>query len=239
MIKGLSGAAIRIEGNDVIKWTRGKEAAPRLLDSYYKMQEDLRHKYMQPMIPVRVNMVRYEGDFCELTMPFVYGRSGYQMDSNILSKALSYYFELSCKPTATGFKDKVRRELLTIPESRLKNRVMKQVDYVTDTYPMGFCHGDLGLANMIEDEGEIYLIDYTPRFIETPLIDLATLELSLFSEYAKSHHLELFEKLMDMNFIYRGHVDLLRSVLALKFNMDSELDREAYINGRINRAANI
>tara|TARA_B110000967_G_C18598019_1_gene417792 strand:- start:63 stop:722 length:660 start_codon:yes stop_codon:yes gene_type:complete len=40
--------------------------------------------------------------------------------------------------------------------------------------PMGYCHGDLTLSNMLLDtiDNNIYLIDFLDSFIETPLFDI-------------------------------------------------------------------
>lgn len=43
--------------------------------------------------------------------------------------------------------------------------------------PIGFCHGDLTLSNMLFDEinNELYLIDFLDSFIESPIIDIVKL----------------------------------------------------------------
>ena len=41
--------------------------------------------------------------------------------------------------------------------------------------PIGKCHGDLTLSNILFDGGENYLIDFLDSFIESPLIDIVKL----------------------------------------------------------------
>jgi hypothetical protein len=41
--------------------------------------------------------------------------------------------------------------------------------------PIGECHGDLTLSNMIFAQRKVYLLDYLDSFLETPIIDLAKL----------------------------------------------------------------
>jgi Ser/Thr protein kinase RdoA (MazF antagonist) len=41
--------------------------------------------------------------------------------------------------------------------------------------PVGFCHGDFTLSNMIFSNNRIYLVDFLDSFIETPIIDIVKL----------------------------------------------------------------
>jgi len=60
-----------------------------------------------------------------------------------------------------------------------KNKYLKsKFDEITSIkLPIGFCHGDLTLSNMLFDElnDELYLIDFLDSFIETPLFDIIKL----------------------------------------------------------------
>lgn len=45
--------------------------------------------------------------------------------------------------------------------------------------PIGLCHGDFTLSNIMLNESNIYLIDFLDSFIETPLIDIVKLQQDL------------------------------------------------------------
>ena len=51
----------------------------------------------------------------------------------------------------------------------------KETDMISQLIlPMGFCHGDLTLSNILieQNNGEIYLIDFLDSFIESPIVDI-------------------------------------------------------------------
>lgn len=48
-----------------------------------------------------------------------------------------------------------------------------------DHYISGLCHGDFGLRNMYFDNQRLYISDFTHSFIESPLMDVITLKLSI------------------------------------------------------------
>ena len=71
---------------------------------------------------------------------------------------------------------------LTEPEYNIIDRYLKYLenkssDIINVKLPIGFCHGDLTLSNMLFDElnNELYLIDFLDSFIETPLFDIIKL----------------------------------------------------------------
>ena len=65
--------------------------------------------------------------------------------------------------------DKDINELITFYEKYIFNSDLKCI------IPVGICHGDMTLSNMIFNNKEVYLIDFLDSFVETPLMDIVKL----------------------------------------------------------------
>ncbi|NQU81209.1 MAG: phosphotransferase [Bacteroidetes bacterium] len=63
-------------------------------------------------------------------------------------------------------------------QKKIHNPVFKNViEFLTTNIlsaqlPIGFCHGDLTLSNIIISDNKVYLIDFLDTFIESPLLDI-------------------------------------------------------------------
>ena len=59
-----------------------------------------------------------------------------------------------------------------------------------ESFPSGFCHGDLTFSNMIlsTEDNTLYLIDFLKVYLDSPLVDLAKIEQDL--EYGWSCRFE-------------------------------------------------
>ena len=74
------------------------------------------------------------------------------------------------------------------------------------------------------DEDSVYMIDFTESFIDSPLIDLATMELSLFSEFSRTWNLECYTDCSNALFRYKEQTDIVRMVKVLSFYRDADTE---------------
>ncbi|RTL22460.1 MAG: hypothetical protein EKK52_05995 [Burkholderiales bacterium] len=134
-------------------------------------------------------------DRAELLMPYIEGMTGHMFPvhatrnvAHTLSVSLStlLYSELNESreaPVATSiFRDKLDSVSSATRDSELKRLVDACLSVVEALpaempFPMGPCHGDLTLSNVILDPvSGITLIDFLDTFLETPLQDVAKLK---------------------------------------------------------------
>lgn len=134
-------------------------------------------------------------DSAELLMPYIEGMTGHMFPvhatrniAHTLSASLStlLYSELNEsreEQVATSlFRDKLTSVSTAICDPALKHLVdncLEVVDMLPAemAFPIGPCHGDLTLSNVIVDPvSGITLIDFLETFLETPLQDVAKLK---------------------------------------------------------------
>lgn len=134
-------------------------------------------------------------DRAELLMPYVVGITGHlfpvhatRSAAQELSMSLStlLYFELNEsreeRVPITLFKDKLTDVSAATCDADLKYQVdncMRVVDKLPAEllFPIGPCHGDLTLGNVILDaRSGVTLIDFLDTYLETPLQDIAKLK---------------------------------------------------------------
>ena len=134
-------------------------------------------------------------DSAELVMPYIQGMTGHMFpvyatrkSAQTLSSSLStmLYSELSMSHeevvSTSHFRDKLVSVSAATSDSDLK-RLVDDCQDVLDTfpaemsYPMGPCHGDLTLSNLILNSAmDITLIDFLHTYLESPLQDVAKLK---------------------------------------------------------------
>jgi hypothetical protein len=134
-------------------------------------------------------------DRAELLMPYIEGMTGHTFPvhatrniAQTLSASLStlIYSELSESREALVATLVFRNKLASVSDStddpvlrRLVESCFNVIDALPDemTYPIGRCHGDLTLSNVILDPvSGITLIDFLATYLETPLQDVAKLK---------------------------------------------------------------
>ena len=74
----------------------------------------------------------------------------------------------------------IRKNELLINDKDINELIIFYQKYVFNfnlncIMPVGICHGDMTLSNMIFNDNEVYLIDFLDSFIETPLMDIVKL----------------------------------------------------------------
>lgn len=223
--RGLSGAAVEIKDNKVLKWTKGKDASPVLKQSL--MWQKGCTDELLPIKPAEVCSYSYSENSVQFEMPIypetAFTNLSYKVESQIeesIRSRLSYACERPDFAVAT------LQQAIKCPDSTLKNEFLKSHDLEPRFYPAGYAHGDFGFANMMVEDDQIYMIDFTPFPIWTPLIDIATLELSLFSESATKKHVDLAARIRKEHQKWVPQINILRKLKVLSYqNADKYKDR--------------
>ena len=134
-------------------------------------------------------------DGIELLMPYIHGVTGNMFpvqatrnQAQTLSSSLStmLYFELNESLEAMVPTSLFRDKLVSVSAATLDPDLKRLVDACLEmantfpakmVFPMGPCHGDLTLSNVILDSvAGITLIDFLHTFLESPLQDVAKLK---------------------------------------------------------------
>ncbi len=119
----------------------------------------------------------------------IVGRMSRRIVSN-LKEVLGYIIDINLggstltEISAETFKDKLRSIQLNTKSKEFLNILFhleqQVINWKSIPIPIGNCHGDLTLSNLIISGTEnINLIDFLPSFIETPLWDVVKLEQDL------------------------------------------------------------
>ena len=143
-----------------------------------------------PVIDFKIN-----NETAELLMPYVHGVTGHmfplyatrkmaQSLSSSLSALLSYELGVSRiqKFSITIFQEKLTQVSNSTQYPDLKGLINKCINIVSKfpselSFPIGLCHGDLTLSNLILDPFKnITLIDFLYTFLESPLQDVAKIK---------------------------------------------------------------
>lgn len=226
---GHSGFCVQRHHDTVLKWTKGLESSDLLYQSG-KLQRWCLHN--DGLFPIRSVMVKIhlneKRDYCSLEMPYVGCESGFTFkgDTQKMSEAIFKSFSFRSRDIRPGFLHILKREIDKIGAhvpSELKMIVRSVYSNCLDQYPYGFPHGDFGFANMlVDDRAIISMVDFTPSFIYSPLVDIATMELSLFSVYSRNQHVKIYKKCLSL-FPYSGdQIELLRMLKVLSFYRDDD-----------------
>jgi hypothetical protein len=141
------------------------------------------------------------GRSSHLVMPYIVGLNGEDFgvlgtmsDCKTLATILSKYLKLNLALSNYAPVDWASIESKVMSVANHKNaarfcddvensvNIIKSVsaEFRTITIPYGYCHGDLTLSNLILTQDKIvYLFDFLPTFINTPLQDIAKLDQDL------------------------------------------------------------
>lgn len=143
-------------------------------------------------------------EIVEIRMPFINGFSGQnlyvyirptkllQISEQLSKSVLNRFNQSSESYSANQFKSIVENKMVSIKFSILENQISKKVsdftskiedfilseiDYVNIECPKSSIHGDITFSNIVFDynSDKIWLIDFLPSFIDSPLIDIAKL----------------------------------------------------------------
>ena len=143
-------------------------------------------------------------EIVEIRMPFINGFSGQnlyvyirptkllQISEQLSKSVLNRFNQSSESYSANQFKSIIENKMVSIKFSILENQISKKVsdftskiedfilseiDYVNIECPKSSIHGDITFSNIVFDynSDKIWLIDFLPSFIDSPLIDIAKL----------------------------------------------------------------
>ena len=253
--KGHSGFGLWASNNVMKKWTQGTESTHLLRASCNLQEMESKTGFLAPVKTVEViNASGSDYEF-EFEMPLLDYETAFttKLKTGAMGNNIYQSFKnRSGRIQHTGFKRLVKNYLTlnqwAINESTSTYKMIIEAELSTlpnDSYPSGFPHGDFGFANMLVDNsGDIWMVDFTPSFIYSPLMDLATMELSLRSDEAGPHHVAIFNHCMTLFSEYKKHKDIIRMCKVLSFFKDiqnkerSEELRDMFY-GRIDRSSNI
>lgn len=84
------------------------------------------------------------------------------------------------KDCADMLVDKLQTLLTTTSYRAFIQFIICEAQHTSIILPIGFCHGDLTLSNILFKHREYYLIDFLDSHIETPYYDLAKLKQDLY-----------------------------------------------------------
>lgn len=216
--KGLSGFGLRIKDDTIEKWTVGQESKLKLYESYLLQKNE---HYLQNLLPIQPLPIFFSLDSFDsfsFIMPYHLGDTGFTAEENInINAAIRSSLIDRSYQYADGFKKIIKIEISKYKKSVLTKIIEDKLESVDDLYPLGFCHGDFGFANMLIDGDSISMIDFTPSFIYSPLMDIATMELSLFSSVAKPWHFKLFEDIERDHERFKEQKNIVRMCKVLSF----------------------
>lgn len=233
--EGHSGCMLRLESGTVTKTTFGYEAIALLERSWSLQNQEC---FSGKLYPVRAvpcgpmfqaighgNGVFKDGR--NFTMPFIEGESGFTewRNRNRVCKDIVTSMRARGRELKKGFHAAVLQEttmqLKRNPSTIVAgyvSAISSHLSRAEDLYPHGYCHGDFGFANMIiGEDGSVNMVDFTPSFIYSPLMDMVTMELSLQSEHAKPWHHWLFQKIEADFSRFKPHAEIIRMVKVLSF----------------------
>lgn len=143
-------------------------------------------------------------EIVEIRMPFINGFSGQnlyvyirptkllQISEQLSKSVLNRFNQSSESYSANQFKNIVENKMVSIKFSILENQISKkisdftskiedfilsEIDYINIDCPKSPIHGDITFSNIVFDynSDKIWLIDFLPSFIDSPLIDIAKL----------------------------------------------------------------
>ena len=216
--QGHSGFGLKHTQKTVTKWTKGSESSRVLLESFRKQLIELRENNLKPLKTIDIYGFQQTDDSFEFTMPYIQLESGFTTtNSKLLKNLIHQSIRNRTKTEVMGFQGIITHAAKNLPESKQKESLLASVKDIATHYPYGHNHGDMGFANMLVDNENIYLIDFTESFITSPLVDIATLWLSSKSELAKDWHKELVGEVMREHVRFKDHIDAIRRTLILGY----------------------
>ena len=202
-VKGHSGCNIEIKraGSSLYieKSTTDRNYASRLLNQAVKQKKAALQEYQHIRVPKIYEINKEE---CGLTvkMEYVYSRNIVDHFENAGFEQINYFiqaFEQFIKREVEQSEmQNLSYEIIEEKWADVKNKIGSNERFRNDsvvsgltqkaeaifmrernsvTIPVGVCHGDLTLSNILFNGNNYYLIDFLDSFIETPLMDIVKL----------------------------------------------------------------
>lgn len=212
--KGLSGFGVTLESDLVRKWTIG-EQSQELYDCMKRQKDCGQSLYPIEAVPVYSYKYKHRPASFEFHMPYLDTESGVTTtEFKLLEDDIIESFRVRSLFVAHGLNSIVRYELQNLKNvpNEIVQRIISTLNKETDAYLCGYAHGDFGFANMLLSEGKIKMIDFCKPFIDSPLLDLATMSLSA----VKPEHLRIVERASIMFKSWSSQSEIICKVHLLK-----------------------
>ena len=186
MIEGHSGCEISVRDGILEKSSAGRYPIGRLQKQSEKQISFSKICFEGVLVPEIYDTKKRDNNFviemeylsCLNAIQYLNRASKEQLD--VLAKTLFRFIENNVRNSKVI---KVNGNVVSEKfESVKKITGLKSLDHVFKKYytdefelPVGLCHGDLTLSNILfsQDSGEIVLIDFLDSFIESPIVDIA------------------------------------------------------------------
>lgn len=235
-IAGHSGCTIEVKSDSgrlvLHKSTGDRSYVDRLLRQARKQESFSLHACKGFLVP-EIYGISNTKDSCSVDMEFIYSQHFIEFFENAGFERLTHFIdlllafiedELKRSPVtevsgallAHKFEDvrKVIAANAVVENDPELDQILGQVEGLfnrlqTLQLPIGICHGDLTLSNILFNGGSYYLIDMLDSFIETPLMDIVKLRQD--TRYGWSF------------MMYRGNYDRTRNSITLSY-MDQRID---------------
>lgn len=168
---GNSGCKIIIEDDLVTKISASEEYNQRLILQANK-QSSYKGNFNTPKIQhIHTNeqgLVVVEMDRCGDPVATL------EHHSVVLEQMLKWHVTQSIG--WTDFRSQVMRKFFEVSKKiddlDFCTKVIHKATYCNYILPVGYCHGDLTLSNILVDNGEFYLIDFLEDWIPSPAFDV-------------------------------------------------------------------
>ena len=213
--KGLSGAAIEVVNGRVRKWTRGSVAAPELKNAATRQANAEFH--LLPILAAPILSTKEKEDYFAFEME-LYPETAFTLFNEEVEKKIED--SLSARLSRNHCRLFTWDPMVAVSgykESNLKREF--QMEWPQAKYfPHGYAHGDFGFANMVIEGDQVYMIDFTTPLIQSPLVDIATMEVSLFAGETTQKHIDFVRKIRDKYSHWSQQIDMIRKVKVLSFN---------------------
>ena len=233
---GLSGCNIQTKGNVVTKWTIGKDSSSNLKYQCNKQKNELRENNLFPLKTVPIISECTKEDYYSFDMLLInscVNNADISMRYKIANSIMQSLTNRS-KIKSSGFKSKINHQMKVIKDNSLRADLldvcepmiydlMVLMETVSDYYPVGYAHGDFGIDNMLLDEnGNVCMIDFAYSFIHSPLIDVVTLLFSLNSDHINKDLYFIKDEAVDLFIKYEKHIKIIQLIKIIEFASKSE-----------------
>lgn len=190
-----SGAVMDVvkEGNRTFVYKRITEDIPRTIKSLEKQKAFSVMETVEYRIHTPPLQYWEESGKLIAKMPYIEGISGAYISShgskvlarNIRLSLNNYFIDLIAKSQEVEIPSRIIQKKLNDIQARsypseVYARLSEAIDWIecnignTLNLPMGSCHGDLTLSNMIITQShELYFLDFLDSYLESPLQDVA------------------------------------------------------------------
>jgi hypothetical protein len=199
-LKGFSGCEVELKNGKVIKTSPSFQYNDRLKKQRLKQSKfksDLKYLSTPKVLSSAEDSFSMEYAAGKDFVSFL-SESGKKEIDKFSEDIFSYVQEsISFSETQEIDSKVIKNKILQIYDKKKILCLLKFIDLLPDKLeiPIGTCHGDLTLSNIIFQKNKLILIDFLDGFIETPLIDIAKLR----QDTSYKWSLDLYQKSFDKN----------------------------------------